>query len=112
MRNRRQCKRRQLLYHLPVIDAESGIKLGYLVDITPEGIQLASESDFKTDSIHSIRIEGVTGCFEDTAIRLEIMIRWCKRDLNGRTWIAGGVICDKSGCEVERIIELVYRCAI
>jgi len=112
MQNRRQCKRRQLIYHLPVIEVKSGVKLGYLADITAEGMQLISESKYVADSIHVVRIEGVSGCFEDESITMEILIRWCKRDLNGRTWVVGCSICDKNGRDVERIIKLIYRCTM
>lgn len=109
MQNRRLCKRRELLFHLPVIDRNTGMKTGYLLDVTAEGIQLTGESEFTVGTILQIRIEGVAGCFEGQYLEVDVQVCWCRRDVNGRTWVAGCRICDEAGRDVERIVEMIVR---
>ena len=70
---------------------------------------MISESELPTGKRMPVRIEGVAGCLEGQDIGIVVLIRWCKRDVNGRTWVIGCSISDENGREVERIIELIYR---
>jgi hypothetical protein len=44
MQEKRKLKRRHLIYYLRVFEKNTDTLLGYLVDITPEGIMIMSES--------------------------------------------------------------------
>ena len=61
MVNRRESERRtnerhQLVFHIEVIDAGSEASLGYLVDISTEGLMLASEAPLKSEHRYRMRL--------------------------------------------------------
>ena len=82
MAERRELKRRHLIYYLRVFDRNTDKIIGHLVDITTEGLMLISEGPLETDAIFELRmdlpseIEGVRkmDCLAHS--------RWCRKDDN------------------------------
>jgi hypothetical protein len=88
MNDRRQIKRRHLLYYLRVFDRATGEQLGHMVDITPEGLQLISEHPIEPGSTFQMSMdmpeERGSGriSFDGVSMR-------CEQDVNPRFYLTG-----------------------
>ncbi len=82
MQERRNLKRRHLLYYLRVFDAATGVLLGKLVDISADGMMLISEQAIELDRCFQLEMdlpanEGITERISFTA-----RSAWCREDIN------------------------------
>ena len=57
MDEKREIKRRHLIYYLRVFDRKTDQLLGHLVNITPQGIMLISEESLATDTTFQLRMK-------------------------------------------------------
>jgi len=109
MDNRRQCARHELAINFPVINIRTKKRCGYLLDITPEGFQLASEQPFTSYDVLHGRIEGDFGKGYETGVEINGICKWCKPDVNKRYHRAGFEISDEFGRDPVAIIGLICR---
>lgn len=82
MKDKRKLKRRHLIYYLRVVDKATGNLLGFLVNITPQGIMIMSENPIpvgKTFRLQAL-VPDVTG--EKTYLEFDAQSRWCERSIN------------------------------
>jgi hypothetical protein len=82
MDDRRKHKRRYLAFYARVFDAASHQLLGHVVDITPQGLMLTSETALPTGTAFRLELELPDGFAEKRALILDARSRWCEADLD------------------------------
>ena len=83
MDERRQLKRRHLIYYLSVEDIDTGRTLGHLVDVNPDGIMLMSPEPIQSGKVFRLRMTipaGDEGTRQTMEFRAE-SVR-CGKDIN------------------------------
>ncbi|HEY3380231.1 MAG TPA: PilZ domain-containing protein [Vicinamibacterales bacterium] len=89
MPERRKLKRRHLLYYLRVLNAETRRRVGYLVDITSEGVMLLRTQRMRPG--RTIKMSMLLPGQSRNGERLEFDATslWCRRDVNSDFWDVG-----------------------
>lgn len=77
--DKRTIKRRQLLYYLPVLDADTNEMLGRIVDITTEGLMLTNEEAMNEESVRDIIIVPESEMVDIDKIHLTAECRWSRK---------------------------------
>ena len=80
--DKRHIKRSHLIYYLRVFDRITNETLGHLVDITPEGAMLISESTIPVNTHFEFRMMLPAEIFGRTTLDFDAESLWCKRDTN------------------------------
>lgn len=79
---RRASERYQLLFNLELIDVRSDKPLGYLVDISGEGLMLASEKSHKVEGRYRMRMPLPVEYDGYDALEIEATVAWTKPAMN------------------------------
>ncbi len=79
---RRGIERYQLVFNLELIDVRTGEPIGYLIDISTEGLMLASEEPHKVEGRYRMRIPLPTDYDGYDAIEIEATAAWTKPAMN------------------------------
>jgi len=104
---KRQLKRRHLIYYLRVFDGLSSRVVGHVVDITHRGLMLISDEPIAVQEEYRLRMR-----FPGVASRQEELIfdascRWCRQDENPAFYMAGFQIKDLLPEETRFIQNLI-----
>ncbi len=104
---KRQLKRRHLIYYLRVFDGLSSRVVGHVVDITHKGLMLISDEPIAVHEEYRLRMR-----FPGVASRQEELIfdascRWCRQDENPAFYVAGFQIRDLLPEETKFIQSLI-----
>lgn len=81
---RREAERYQLAFNLEPIDAATGDPLGWLVDISPEGMMIASDAAKKVEGRYRMRFQLPAPFDGYEAIEIEATAAWSKPAMNPR----------------------------
>ncbi|MCM8813168.1 MAG: PilZ domain-containing protein [Candidatus Omnitrophica bacterium] len=107
--HQRKLHRRHLIYYLRVFNQQSGVMLGHLVDITPDGVMLVSETaiavgaKYQCEMVLPQEISGTKKvCFEARSV-------WTKQDINPDFFATGFEIRNISEKDIDLIGTLVDR---
>jgi hypothetical protein len=106
--DKRRLKRRHLIYYLRVFDQKSGQLIGHLVDITPEGLMLVSESPIENNKIFNLRMVLPAEILMKENILFEAISIWCKKDINPDFYATGfrTILANQADMDlVERLIN-------
>lgn len=82
MKEKRNLKRRHLIFYLRVIDTETELPIGYVVDITPEGIMLISEKEYKLGTQFKLRMDLPEDYLTTKHITFDAKVMWSQVDVN------------------------------
>ena len=82
MDNRRTQNRRYLTYFSQVSDLETGIILGYLVDLTTGGALMIGNYPLDTNAVYKLRIELPDGFDSHSEMTLEAKAVWRQPDVD------------------------------
>lgn len=107
MQERRRFKRRLLVYHLEVFDAESGESVGRMVDITPDGMMLVSNRSTELNSILRLWVDLPSEVLGNKRITFTAKAQWCRHDINPDLFDTGLQFTDISDKSIETIIGLI-----
>jgi hypothetical protein len=91
MEYRRKKERIPLIYHLAVRDRESQEVLGYLGNITTDGLLLFTKAQVEagTDDVHACELTIPAGSNSNRRISFDARCMWCKKDLHPDLYAAG-----------------------
>jgi hypothetical protein len=81
MSDKRELKRRHIIYYLRVFDRNSGILIGHVIDITTMGMLVISENPIRVDTEFKFRMDLPT----DTGtsfLDFDAVAIWCHQDVN------------------------------
>ncbi len=87
--NLRKFKRRHLIYYLEVFDDESGDLLGYLVDLTVNGLKMVSREAIKTKKEFRLRLIMPEEYCQDRQVVFNAESMWCSPDVNPDFYATG-----------------------
>lgn len=79
---RRASERYQLLFNLELVDVRSDRPIGYLVDISSEGLMLASQQAHKVEGRYRMRLELPVEYDGYNALEIEATAAWTKPAMN------------------------------
>ncbi len=82
-------KRRHLLFYLRVYEVGSEDVLGYLVDVSDDGLMLMSDKEIETDREYSLRVHLLDPVDGKQDLHLEARCLWCKHSVNTDIFDAG-----------------------
>ena len=107
MPEKRKLKRRQLIYYLRVLDRDSEMLIGRLVDITTEGVMLLSESPLKLDKLFKFKMILPPHFKAQKIITFDAKCLWSKIDVNPDLYTSGFQFDRISPQDIYLIEELI-----
>jgi len=81
-RDRRGMERYQLVFNPELIDVRTGQRIGYLIDISTEGLMLASEEPQKVEGRYRLRIPLPVEYDGYESMEVEATAAWTKPAMN------------------------------
>ena len=113
MRDKRKLKRRHLIYYLHVQEKASGNPVGYLVDISTEGIMIMSENPIEAGTVLELKIMLESEMSAKQYLYFDASVLRCVKSINGTTYDIGCKLLNlapEDFREIEMIIdELGFR---
>ncbi|RPI87745.1 MAG: PilZ domain-containing protein [Chloroflexi bacterium] len=108
MEDRRKLKRRYLMFYSRIFDRRNGALIGYLSDITTEGMMVISEVPLEKDIVHRFRMDLPEDIFGKGHMDFEALCVWNRQDVNPNFYISGFELKDLNDTDknvIERIID-------
>ena len=108
MRDKRKLKRRHLIYYLHVQERSSGTTIGYLVDISTEGIMIMSEDPIAVGTVLELKIMLESEMSAKQYLCFDSKVLRCEKSINGTSYDIGCKLLNLSPedfREIEMIIE-------
>jgi hypothetical protein len=109
MAEKRNCKRRELLYNLKVLDNETGEPIGYAVDINAQGLRFSSSQDFEPGRRLDLSIELPHEILGKRTVKLIGDVKWCGPDINPELRAAGVHFSSISSDDEEVLVALMAQ---
>lgn len=106
-KEQRKLQRRHLIYYLTVIDTETDQALGFLVDITTNGIMLMSEAPIETGKVFHLKILLQTDLSEKQYLNFDARSKWCKNSINSDIYDTGFELLNVKVEEFKDIEEII-----
>lgn len=82
IREKRTIKRNQLSYYLKVYNRKTGKPIGYIVNISTEGLRLVSHIPLLTHSVFQFRIKLPREIEGERNIDFDALSCWCRPDVS------------------------------
>lgn len=89
MPDKRQVKRRHLIYYLSIFERSTDRLVGQLVDITTRGFMLTSENPLESGLRMELRMVLPDVIDGDNQITFDAVSVWCKKDINPNFYAIG-----------------------
>jgi len=109
MTERRKFKRRYLMYYSRVFDLKTGEVLGYLVDLTPEGVMIISEEPIEIGQTYRLRMDLPEGLTAKTSLDFEAQSIWCKADIDPHFYGTGFQISQVAQEDIDLIERMIQE---
>jgi hypothetical protein len=106
---RRKFKRRYLMYYSRVYDRKTGIVIGYMVDLTPEGAMVISEEPIEVGKTYRLRMDMPEELAEKANLDFEAESVWCKPDIDPHFYGTGFQIHSLSEPEISMIERMIQE---
>ncbi|MBI9108397.1 MAG: hypothetical protein JEZ04_16745 [Spirochaetales bacterium] len=102
--------RRHIIMYLNVLDAEKGTEIGWLGDMSENGIMIISETRLRTDMGIHIKLKlPESESFNREFADLHIELLWTKPDQNPKYFCQGGLITDIPEDSRKDIDEVIRK---
>jgi hypothetical protein len=82
MDERRNRKRVYMMFYSRIRDRHSGSLIGHLVDLTPDGALVVSETPVEVGAALSLQMELPEDVSDKQFIRYEARVAWCRKDID------------------------------
>jgi hypothetical protein len=89
MKEKRKLKRRHLIYYLHVLERSSGEHVGYLVDITTNGIMIMSENPAEPGTVLELKIMLSSEMSSKQYLDFDVKTIYCEKSINETTYDIG-----------------------
>ena len=109
MFEKRNLKRRHLIYYLRIMDQETNELLGHLVDITSEGIMVISESPLELNKVFRLRMMLPKEIIGKEALEFSAQSLWAKKDINPDFIDTGFKLIDLNEADASRVDQLIHH---
>ena len=108
MRDKRNLKRRHLIYYLHIQERTSGMPVGFLVDISTEGIMIMSENPIAVGTLLELKIMLDSEMSAKQYLNFDAQALRCEKSINGSTYDVGCKMLNlapEDSREIEMIID-------
>lgn len=85
----RKQHRHHLIFYLKVYHRDSGEQIGYLGDITTDGMMVMSREPLEVDQDWELEIRTVENLAEPRSLFTPARSRWCRQDVNPDFYATG-----------------------
>lgn len=109
MVEKRSIKRRHLIFYLRVFDSDSQAFLGFLGDISQDGMMLIAEHPMEAGQQLNIEMRLPQAVFGQKTLMMQASVRRTSPDVNPDFHVVGLQLKDLSAEDVALIGELVER---
>lgn len=106
MEERRRIKRTHIMCYSRVFDRRTGDLVGFLNDITPQGMNILSDLSLRPEGTYRLRIDLPEYIFGRAYLELEANCRWSRQDVDPNFYIAGFQLAGVSPAEAQIIEQL------
>ena len=103
----RKHKRAHLIVYLEILDLNSGLRIGHLADISPQGIMVVSQEPIPPDRDFSFQLLLPETHTDRKGIVFTARCLWCKKDVNPDFYVSGYQIKEISPLEAKTITTLI-----
>ena len=106
--DKRKLKRRHLIYYLRVMERGSGDLVGFLVDITTEGIMIMSEKPIAAGTTLQVRMLLQSDMSMREQLEFDMRCKWCRPSINDISYDVGFELLNvqrEDLKEIEQVIE-------
>ncbi len=107
MEDRRKFKRRYLMFYSRVFDRKTGKLLGYLADMTIEGIMIISEEPIQIAETYRLRIDLPEDMYGKAYLNLEAHSVWTKPDVNPNFFMTGFQLLNTTSDDKDIIQQII-----
>lgn len=104
---RRKSKRRYLMFYSRVFDRSIGKMVGYLSDMTVEGLMVISEDPSEPGKVYKLRIDLPEDEFNQNFIHFEAKCIWSQRDVNPHFFMNGFQLTQIVPDEIQIIEKII-----
>jgi hypothetical protein len=105
--DRRNIKRRHLIYYLRVWEVDADRPLGHVVDITSEGMMLISEQPIPVDQTYTLELRLPHAEGSPKPMRFRAICRWSDNDINPDFYDTGFEFLQQRPEDIETIRNLI-----
>jgi hypothetical protein len=77
---RRRSPRRKTSYYVPLVEVETGVILGHLIDITGKGMMIDSKKEVPVGKSVRVRLDTTSDVADVSYIEFVIRSKWCRND--------------------------------
>ena len=103
----RKHKRAHLIEYLEVLDRDTGLHIGHLADISPQGIMVVSKKTISLNRDFSFQLLLPETATDRKEINFQARCLWCKEDFNPDFYVSGFHISEIAAHEIEIIKDLI-----
>ena len=89
MDERRKLKRRHIMFYSRVFDRKTGKLLGYLGNITIEGVMVISEAPINTGENYKLRMDLPEYIYKKPVLNFQAISLWCENDVDPNFYNTG-----------------------
>lgn len=107
MDERRKLKRQHIMFYSRVFDRTTGAFMGYLGNLTPDGMMIISERKLAVEQEYQLRIDLPEDMYAKSMLNLTALAVWCKRDIDPNFFNIGFSLQDVSIQDVEIIQQII-----
>ena len=107
MKERRKTKRHTLIYYMRAFDVRTRNLIGYLVDITPQGIMLLCDDPTPTDQPFRLKLELTEDISDKPFLELGVQSIWCHPDIDPHFYNTGFKIVEIAPEDSETVSRII-----
>jgi len=107
MEERRRLDRRHIMFYSRVFDRKTGQLLGYLGNITGEGVMLISELPIDVQNIYLLRLDLPDDMYSKPILNLKAKSVWCKPDIDPNFYTTGFQLLEANDEDLEIIEQII-----
>jgi len=107
MDERRKLKRRHIMFYSRVFNRKTGQLLGYLGNLTPEGVMLISENPMEVDEEVLLRLDLPEDIYGKSILNLRSQSVWCRPDIDPNFYTTGFQLIDVDKDDMEIIEQII-----
>lgn len=109
MTEKRIFKRKHLIYFLKVMERVTDRLVGFMVDLTPEGVMIMSESPIEVEKICQFKILLPTDTNRKKYLTLDAKSKWCKKENSANFYDTGFELINISSDSSKKIENIIKR---
>ena len=107
MSERRRLSRNHLFYYFRVFDRSDNNLVGFMVDLSPEGLKIISESEVRVGHTYYLRLNPPLEIYGKELLEFDAECMWCRKNTDPDYFNAGFRLFNVSNENIELIQRLV-----